>query len=260
MSEARSGISRRTVMKGAAWSVPVLAAAVAVPARAASLPPGVDVRVNAVCDGEYDISTLESLLAGVSLVGLPLDLSVLTDLVKAALSVLGFDEGATRRFEISADEGIVPVGTQFLLATSPPALIDVTLLESLLSVQAIFIATVNPQGFILTTTQPISTVATVVELQSLLLEADVIAQTSLTLLDTDTPTDPGNEAPDGGVINTLAGVDVDLGQLNLGGVLETVLPGPLNAITRGLIAAVLGLTGGLTVLDGLMLRVQLCDA
>lgn len=259
MSEERSGISRRTIMKGAAWSVPVLAAAVAVPARAASLPPGVDVRVNAVCDGEYDISTLESLLAGVSLVGLPLDLPVLTDLVKAALSVLGFDEGATRRFEISADEGIVPVGTQFLLATSPPALIDATLLESLLSVQALFVATVNPQGFILTTTQPIST-ATVVELQSLLLEADVIAQTSLTLLDTDSPTDPGNEAPDAGVINTLAGVDVDLGQLDLGGVLETVLPGPLNAMTRDLIAALLGLGGGLGLLDGLSLRVQLCDA
>lgn len=260
MTESTTGISRRTLVKGAAWSVPVLAAAIAVPARAASLPAGVDVRVAATCSGQYDISTLESLLAGVNLVGLPLNLSLLTDLVKAALAVLGFNEGATRRFTISADSGTIPVGTQFLLATTPPALINLSALQNLLAVQALFLASVNPQGAILTTTQPITAAGANVELQSLLLDADVIAQTSLTLLDTDAPLNPANEAPDSAAINTLAGVDVDLGTLDLGAVLETVLPGPLNAVTRGLIQAVLGLTGGLTALDGLTLRVQLCSA
>ncbi|MBK0419467.1 hypothetical protein JD276_10520 [Leucobacter sp. CSA1] len=252
------GLSRRTIVKGAAWSMPVLATAVAVPAVSATLEPGTDVRVTAVCDGQYDIASLESLLSNVSLVGLPLDLSILTDLVKAALGLLGFNEGATRRFEISADEGTIPAGTEFLLATSPSALIDLSLLQDLLSVQALFVASVNPEGFVLTTTAPISTAAAVVELQSLLLDADVITQTSLSLLGNDAPSNPGNEAPDFGQINTLAGASVDLGTLDLGAVLETVLPGPVNSVTRGLIRAILGLTGGLTVLDGLNLRVQLC--
>lgn len=219
-------------------------------------------RVTAVCDGEYDISTLESLLSSVSLVGLPvgLTLGVLTDLVKAALAALGFNEGATRRFEISAVEGTIPAGTSFLLSTSPGALINLSALQSLLAVQALFVATVNDQGFVLTTTSPISGAAANVELQSLLLDLDVITTTSLTLLDTDTPTDPGNEAPDSASFRTLAGAYLDLGTLDLGAQLETVLPGALNAILRGLIAGVLGLTGGLTILDGLELRVQLCDA
>lgn len=262
MTEEKQGISRRTLVKGAAWSVPVIAAAVATPLASASMAPGIDVRVRAVCSGQYDISSLESLLSGVSLVGLPigLNLTVLTNLVKAALGLLGLNEGATRRFEISADEGTIPAGTDFLLSTTPSALINLTALQNLLAVQALFVASVNPQGFVLTTTQPISTAAVAVELRSLLLDADVAAATSLSLLGTDTPTVPANEAPDFGTINTLAGAYVDLGTLDLSAVLSAVLPGLGNVVLRGLIAAVLGLTGGLSVLNGLNLRVQLCDA
>lgn len=259
VTEAEFG--RRSVMKAAAWSVPVLATAVAVPAFAQTLPPGQDVRVAAYCDGQYDIASLQSLLAGVSVVGLPvgLTLSVLTDLVKAALAALGFREGATRRFEISAAAGApIPAGVSFQLATSPPALIDLTALQGLLAVQALFIADVNGSGFKLTTTTALTAAPQTIELQSLLLDADVATQTSLTLLDDDGSA-PG-EAPDYGAFNTLAGAYVDLGELDLGAQLETVLPGTLNAVLRGLIRAVLGLTGGLTRLDGLSLRVQLCQA
>lgn len=38
MSENSEGVSRRKVMLGAAWSVPVIAAAIAVPQAAASVP------------------------------------------------------------------------------------------------------------------------------------------------------------------------------------------------------------------------------
>lgn len=51
--EATSGVRRRTVLKGAAWSVPVAAVAIAVPARAAS--PTCE-----ACDDNYAITqTLE---------------------------------------------------------------------------------------------------------------------------------------------------------------------------------------------------------
>lgn len=259
MTEENKGLSRRTLVKGAAWSVPVIATAVAAPAYAASLPQGTDVRVTGICANQYDISSLESLLAGVSLVGLPLDLTVLTDLVKAALKLLGFNEGATRQFQISAESGTIPTGTRFQLSTDPAALINLTALQNLLAVQALFVADVNGSDFVLTTKAPITTTQ-VVELQSLLLDADVVTTTSLTLLDQDKPADPANEAPDSGSFKTLAGAYVDLGTLNLGAVLDTVLPGAVNAVLRGLIAAVLGLTGGLSVLDGLNLRVQLCSA
>lgn len=252
------GLDRRTVLKGAAWSVPVVAAAVATPAFAATLP-DTDVRVTAICDGEYDISSLSALLADVSLVGLPLDLSVLTDLVEAALGLLGFEGGATRQFQISADSGTIPAGTEFALTTAPPALITLEALNELLAVQALFVADVNPQGgLIIRTTSPITEADApqIVELQSLLLDADVVNQTTLTYLGVDNP----NEAPNSGSINALAGVDVDLGTLDLGAVLETVLPGAVNAALRATIRLVLGLTGGLTVLDGLNLRVQLCNA
>ncbi|MGN7861604.1 hypothetical protein ACTJI8_13580 [Microbacterium sp. 22303] len=259
--ETTKHVGRRTVLKGAAWSVPVVAAAIAVPAQAASLPNGVDVRVTATCSGQYDIKSLTDLLAQISLLGLPvgLTLGVVTNLVKAALSALGFNEGVTRRFEISAAAGTIPVGTAFQLQTNPGALINLSALQSLLQVQALFVASVNPSGFILLTQQPIGAAPAIVELQTLLLNANVVTQTTLTLLDQDHPVNPATEAPDSAAINTLASVDVDLGTLDLGAQLTAVLPGAANLLLRTAIQAVLGLTGGLTVLDGLKLRVQLCQ-
>ncbi|MBG6083953.1 hypothetical protein [Zhihengliuella flava] len=81
----RSGIDRRTLTKGAAWSVPVIAAAVSAPAAAASTVQQFDVTVSASCTGGIDL-----------------------------LVVTAFGDPT---FTITATTGDIPVGTTFILTS-----------------------------------------------------------------------------------------------------------------------------------------------
>lgn len=136
-----TGLSRRSVAKGAAWSVPVLAAAVSVPMASASVDPGeaFDVAVTADCSGNYDLSELRSGLDSVvrSLPGGALLAPLITpitntlvDTLTGLLSGLGFEQFESRGFTIQAAEGTIPAGTQFTL--SGGGLININLLSDAL--------------------------------------------------------------------------------------------------------------------------------
>ncbi|MFD5224643.1 hypothetical protein ACFWHT_03390 [Microbacterium sp. NPDC058342] len=77
-------IERRTIVKGAAWAAPVIAAAVAAPARAASGDTELDISVNAEC-------------YGLSIAGIGITLP---------------------RWEITSTGGQIPVGTTFILESA----------------------------------------------------------------------------------------------------------------------------------------------
>src|SRR5690606_28595612 len=111
VTEESKSFSRRTVVKGAAWSVPVIAAAVAMPlASASTINQNLDVTVSGSCTGQYDINDLQTLLGGVSLVGLPVGfgLSQLVDVVKAALAAININDGAKRGFNVSVAGDVLP--------------------------------------------------------------------------------------------------------------------------------------------------------
>ncbi|GAB3630725.1 hypothetical protein GCM10027421_00780 [Microbacterium shaanxiense] len=91
------GISRRTVVKGAAWSVPVIAAAVATPLASAST--ALDLTIVGNCSGSFNASGL----AG--------------NIVQQLATVLGL-QPATRNFTVTAGATAVPAGTVLTLDNS----------------------------------------------------------------------------------------------------------------------------------------------
>lgn len=97
MTEEKKELSRRTVVKGAAWSVPVIAAAVAMPLASASN--ALDLTIAGTCAGEFRANGLAS------------------NILNALTGVLGLD-AATRTFTVTAGTTDVPVGTTFLLSNS----------------------------------------------------------------------------------------------------------------------------------------------
>ncbi|MCS3841751.1 hypothetical protein [Microbacterium sp. AK031] len=91
------GISRRTVVKGAAWSVPVIAAAVATPLASAST--ALDLTIVGNCSGDFRAAGLAS------------------GIIDQLATVLGL-EPAARNFTVTAGSTAVPAGTVLTLDNS----------------------------------------------------------------------------------------------------------------------------------------------
>ncbi|GAA5147391.1 hypothetical protein GCM10025768_07360 [Microbacterium pseudoresistens] len=210
--EQPKGISRRTVVKGAAWSVPVIAAAVAVPARAASLT-GVDVGVTYNCVGNYDLALLDTIE------GIPGAGPIAVNTVTGLLSAIGLEQFSSRGFNITAVEGTIPAGTQFTL-TVPPGLIDLSLLPGTLQAGALGIVTLNTDGAIIELTTDLNEGETaLISLQNADVDLDVAGTTSLALNGADDPSTPPG-APNSAdlsliSVNTTLGEIVNLGALSL---------------------------------------------
>lgn len=136
------------MVKGAAWSVPVLATAVAAPAFAATAT-NYDVGVKADCVGNYD---LDKLIAGIKTAVSSLALGTLLNpvinalqgAVEGVLNLIGLKKFQSRGFTIEAVQGTVPQGTQFTLSTG--SLINLSLLADILQTQAnvLGVVSVNP--------------------------------------------------------------------------------------------------------------------
>ncbi|MEP6477977.1 MAG: hypothetical protein ABJB03_01185 [Rhodoglobus sp.] len=216
-------VSRRTVAKMAAWSVPVLAVAVASPAEAASL--NWDVAVTANCSNNYDLGVLQGLLNGVGL-GLSIGL------VQTALGLLGLTPGAVRTFTITATAGVVPAGTQFTLSNAGLLTANLVGISGFAALTVANILVINAGTTTITTAvdMPQGTSVTL-DLFKALVDVGAISTISLSLVGNDNPV--GVEVgADSASISTLVGASVNLGTLGLG------LPG----------------------LSGLTLAVQVCSA
>lgn len=222
------GLSRRTVVKGAAWSVPVIAAAVATPLAAASAP-AFDVAVAASCDGNYDLTGLLGAINAIPLAG-----PTVGSTVQGLLGAIGLTPFVSRGFTISAAEGTIPAGTQFTLTTDP-GLIDLSLLAGAIQAGVLQIVTVNGE-----TSAIISTVSDIpqggtatVTLGSDAVDVGLGGQGALALVGADNPTGAGQ--PNAAELDLIS-VDTTLGDL-------------LDLGQFGLLAPVLG---------ALSLTVQLC--
>lgn len=257
--ETTKQVGRRTVLKGAAWSVPVVAAAVATPFASASVNQQLDVGVFGYCSGQYDITKLQAALASVSLVGLPIGIvaSQLVDIVKAALAAIGINDGAKRGFTITVKGAPLPAGAKFDLTTTPGTLIDLNLqlpVVSLINAQGTFLANVNGTGVTLTTQAAIPANGSAdVQLTEGLLDVDALTTTHLTFNPaTDKTTTP--EDPDTGSFTTVVGTPVNLGTLNLLPAINALLAATFPVDLRPALGTALSL-----LLTGKTLRVQLCS-
>jgi hypothetical protein len=205
-TQHEGGLSRRTVVKGAAWSIPVMAAAVAAPAAVATGGPAWDVQVTGVCANDYDISALEAL------VPLPVTLG----LGKAALAAAGITEGASRTFTITALEGTVPAGTQFTLSY-PTGLLDLTALGNLIEANALLVATVNETNTTITLSGPLAQGSSItINYIDAVIDLGVASSVTLSLVGNDNPS--GADGADSASINNLAAAAVNLGSLGILGV------------------------------------------
>ncbi|MGO4681141.1 hypothetical protein [Microbacterium sp. 2MCAF23] len=201
-TKSTSGISRRTLVKGAAWSVPVVAAAIAVPAQAASLPQGVDVSVTGACAGNYDLSVLTALV-GAGTVGLVQTL---------VLQPLGLTPNPRRTFTITAQQGTIPAGTRFQL--DYPALINLNLgtLNNILTAAALNVVSTGNTSAVFTTNAAIPQGSSIsFNVAGAIPTADlgVASTVTLTLLDTDHP-NPAPGGPNSASISSLAAAAVSL--------------------------------------------------
>lgn len=204
-----SNVSRRTLVKGAAWSVPVVAAAVHVPALAASA--NWDVQISMECSGDYELSALEAIVP-----------DLLLGQVRNLLAGLGYHPNPQRSFTILAAEGTVPEGTQFLIRDTD-GILDLSFLQGLVGIQGWFLVTVNPEGYLFTLQQDLSQGQLIqVDLTQAFLDVSILASTEMRLFNPadDNPSgDPMEEGPDAATISVLAGVTVEVplvgGQLGI---------------------------------------------
>ncbi|GAT72206.1 hypothetical protein MHM582_0679 [Microbacterium sp. HM58-2] len=193
----KDGVSRRTLVKGAAWSLPVIAVAAATPLAAASTVTW-NGAVTGVCTNDYDISVLEGIV-GAGLVGT----------VESALALLGITAGATRGFNITATQGDIPAGTQYVL-TDPNALLTLSGLEAVVSATVAGIAT-TAGGFILTLTNPIPQGSTVfINVYDALINVGALSSFTLTQTTAD-----ANGGDNTGSTGSLAAAAVNLGSLGI---------------------------------------------
>lgn len=202
-TQHEGGLSRRTVVKGAAWSIPVMAAAVAAPAAVATGGNAWDVQVAGNCEGDYDISVLESIV-GPTLVGT----------VELALqNLLGLEAGASRTFTITALEGTVPAGTQFTLSY-PEGLLSLTALEDLIEANVLLVADVNETDATITLNGPLAQGESIaIDYIDAVIDLGVLSTVTLSLVGNDNPS--GADAADSASISNLAAVAIDLGDLNI---------------------------------------------
>lgn len=208
MTEENKGFSRRTVVKGAAWSVPVIAAAVATPLAAASATPAAfDVEVTPACAGNYDLTGLLGLINAIPLVG-----PTVGTTVQNLLAGVGLTPFQTRGYTISAVEGTIPSGTQFTLATDA-GLIDLGLLPGAIDAGVLGIVTVNGGTSAVLGLQSdlAQGSSTTIALSESAVDLGLTGNTSLSLIGTDAPTTaPG--APNSASLDLIS-VDTNLGAL-----------------------------------------------
>lgn len=200
------GLERRTLIKGTAWSIPVMAASVAVPARAASLPTGVDVAVTGSCSGNYRIDDLSQLVD-----------SAAVELVQSGiLKPLGFTPDPRRIFTITAAQGTIPAGTHFSLTY--PSIFSSGLLSGILTAAALNVVNIDASSAEITTTASIPQGASISfdVIDAIAIASLGVASTvTLTLLDADHPA-PGPGAPNSASITTLAAAAVSLDPFSSG--------------------------------------------
>lgn len=135
MTEENKGFSRRTVVKGAAWSVPVIAAAVATPLAAASTT--LDLTITGNCAGQFRAAGLAS------------------NILNALTGLLGLDP-ATRTFTITAGTTAVPAGTTFLLSNSGVLNVGLITVTGALDISALDIVNVGGGVTSITLQQPLA--------------------------------------------------------------------------------------------------------
>jgi hypothetical protein len=219
-NNTHEGMSRRTIVKGAAWSIPVMAAAVAAPAAIATGGPGWDVTVQGNCDNNYDLSLLE-VLVGASLVGV----------VEGLLAAPPFNlqPGALREFTVTATEGTVIAGTSFTLDHG--GLLNLALIgvSGFLSVSALDIIAIDANSATITLLNNFPEGQSfTLDLYSALLDVGAASNITLTLNGSDNPTDPGSEGSDSGSVSSLVAAGVNLNTLGVGatGTLAVQVCGP----------------------------------
>ena len=207
ITQNEGGLSRRTVVKGAAWSIPVMAAAIAAPAAVATGGPNWDAQVDGSCANDYELSALTALV-GAGLVGV----------VQAALAPLGLTPNASRTFTITALEGTIPAGTQFTLSY-PAGLIDLTALETLIEANVLFVATVNATSTVITLQSPMTqgSTATINVIDSII-DLGVASTITMTLTSADNPTVPASEGADSDSVSSLVAAAFNLASLGILGV------------------------------------------
>lgn len=132
--QTKKGFSRRTVIKGAAWSVPVIAAAVATPLAAAST--ALDLTITGNCAGQFRAAGLAA------------------PVLNALTTVLGLTPAA-RTFTITAGTTTVPVGTTFLLSNSGLLNIGLVTVTGALDVSALDIVNIGGGVTSITLQQPL---------------------------------------------------------------------------------------------------------
>lgn len=233
LTQNEGGLSRRTIVKGAAWSVPVMAAAIAAPAAVATGGPNWDVQVTANCQNEYDITTLTTLLESLS--ANPLYQVLVPGLVvtvQTALAAIGIDDDAARNFTITALEGTVPAGTQFQMTY--PALLNINtgILEGLIEAQALTVVNIDSTGAIFTLDAPLTVGNSItIDIIDSIVNVGALSAVTLSLVGSDNPTSPGSEGADSATISTLLAPAVDLGSLGIPnvdlGLIEIVIDGDL---------------------------------
>jgi hypothetical protein len=205
------GISRRTIVKGAAWSIPVMAAAVAAPAAVATGGPNWDVAVTGNCLNDYEDSVLNGLVS-----------PPLRNTVRAALALLGLTRPAQRSFTITAAEGTVPAGTTFSLAY-PNGLIDLALLEGVIEAEALTVATINNTQTTFTLDTDLTQGQSItIDVIGPIINIGALSSITLSLVGSDNPTNPGTEGADSATVSTLLAAGFNLGSLGILGVSGTL--------------------------------------
>ncbi len=227
MTEENQGLSRRTLVKGAAWSIPVLAVAVAAPAQAASGDRW-DVGVTPLCVGNFNLTGLLGLV-NVIVPGIG-------DAVEGLLAAVGLTPYESRGFTITAEEGRVPVNTEFILTTDP-GLINLGLLAGVLEAGVLGLVSINGTSsanvILLQELQPGS--STTIDLPYAAVDLGVTGNASLTLVGNDDPS-PGTPAPNSATLH-LVSVDTNLGSLidvnalPIGGLTAALLRAAVAAVT-----------------------------
>ncbi|MFD5213450.1 hypothetical protein [Microbacterium sp. NPDC058345] len=207
MTIEKNELSRRTLVKGAAWSLPVIAVAAATPMAAASTATQFDVGVAPSCVGNYDLDGLLGLIAGVPGVG-----GAVANTVQTLLAGIGLTPFESRGFTITAVEGTVPQGTQFTLSTAP-GLIDLALLDDVIDADVLGLVSVNGNSSaIVELVQPLTVgQSTTIQLSQDAVDLGVTGAASLALNGSDNPS-TGAGAPNSADLNLIS-VDTNLGSL-----------------------------------------------
>lgn len=251
MTEAfkKKDLSRRTMVKGAAWSVPVLATAVAVPMASASHGgPHFDVGVLSSCVGNYRLGVIDNLVRNVTtLAGLR---ATVRSTVIQLLGLLGLTEFQTRGFVINAVEGDIPAGETFTL-NYPAGAIDLALLTTALNANVLNIVTNTsgaaqlqvPAGGIAQGTTINYDISA-----AFIIEAGVTGNVTFAYDGMDNPTS-GSPAPNSATLNAVV-VEVSIGQIISA---AQALPG-----VGGLVATLVGILSPVLGQLGDPITVQLC--